>query len=100
MSSDDSSSQGGMVMNLRRKNAIWRSAELQKLIEELWELHTTPAGALDLHPKEAQSVTSHLVPCGLPPRCYSRSYLQGLDGPARSRLLTTNQISSLQAKRI
>src|SRR5882757_11159565 len=96
MSSDYSSSQDGMVTNLRQKNAIWRSAELQKLFEELWELHTTPARALDLRPKEAQSVSSHLVPFGLPPTCYSNSYLQELDGPARSCLLTTNQISSLQ----
>ena len=99
MSSDDSTSQDGMVTKLRRKNAIWRSAELQKLFEELWELYTTPACALDLRPKEAQGVTSHLVPCGLPPACYSDSYLQELDGHACSRLLTTNQISSLQQKR-
>ena len=95
MSSDESSSHDGMVTNLRRKNTAWRSARLQKLFEELWDLHTTLAHALNLRPKEAQGITLHLVPCGLPPLCYSPSYLQKLDDSACSRLLTTHRIRSL-----
>jgi len=99
MSSDESSSQDGVVTNLKRRNTSWRSRRLQNLFEELWELHSVPACALDLCPKGAQGMTSHLIPCGLPPACYSESYLKTLDHPARERLLTTNRFGSIQAQR-
>ena len=99
MSSDESSSQGGITTNLQRRNTVWRSAKLQELFEELWELHSVPACALELRPKGTQGMTSHLIPCGLPRACYSESYLERLDRPARERLLTTNQINSFALKR-